>query len=70
MASNSEVLEASRKGFSKNPLNYDKTRPEYSLDVFNESLNAFNLHELEGTNEKINVLDLAAGTGKFTKYKF
>ena len=58
------VHETARIGFSKEVENYEKARPTYSSDAFKIALNAFNV---TGSCDKINVLDLAAGTGKFTR---
>ena len=44
--------------------NYDRTRPTYTLQSLTNFLEVFGLN---ASKEKINVLDLAAGTGKFTK---
>jgi len=63
---NSNVHEVARIGFSKEVENYETARPTYTKEAFKIALEAFELDKLNG-NEKINVLDLAAGTGKFTR---
>lgn len=61
---NHEVHEIAKIGFAKEVQNYEKARPTYTFESLNSILEAFNV---KNTNEKINVLDLAAGTGKFTR---
>ena len=63
---NGNVHELARIGFSKEVENYETARPTYSNEAFKIALDAFELDKFS-KNEKINVLDLAAGTGKFTR---
>jgi hypothetical protein len=67
MSNNHKIHEIANRGFSIEAANYEKTRPTYTIDSLNNLLEAFDLKSKY--NEKINVLDLAAGTGKFTKFK-
>ena len=65
----SSVHEIARIGFSKEVENYEKARPSYTSEAFKIALELFGLNFNEAS-EKINVLDLAAGTGKFTRFSF
>ena len=66
MASSS-VHDISHRGFSLEVLNYEKTRPSYTTESLNNIIKTFGLVNL---NETVNVLDLASGTGKFTKFLY
>jgi hypothetical protein len=54
-------------GFSKETDNYDKARPTYPIEALERVFEAFGLDNLNEGDESINVLDLAAGTGIFTR---
>ena len=56
------VSSASTKGF-QNASSYDKHRPSYSPDAMTRFLKHLHVHGVK----KARVLDLAAGTGKFTE---
>ena len=59
---NTQIPEASTKGFAKATL-YDLHRPSYPLDVVDALLKATHIDDLKGAK----IIDLAAGTGKFTE---
>ena len=64
-----EVHEIARVGFNSQPDAYERSRPTYppsSLDSIFEIIRQKNLQEGENF-DNIKILDLAAGTGKFTR---
>jgi hypothetical protein len=65
------VHDISNRGFSQEVLNYEKTRPTYTNESLENIVQSFGLDDKSaGVNAKFNVLDLASGTGKFTKLNF
>ena len=58
----SSVSSASAKGF-QNASSYDKHRPSYPPEIVTRFLKHLQVHGVKGAR----VLDLAAGTGKFTE---
>ena len=58
----SSIPSASTKGF-QNAISYDKHRPSYPPDAVTRFLKHLHVHGVK----KARVLDLAAGTGKFTE---
>lgn len=58
----SPIPSASTKGF-QNASSYDKHRPSYPPDAVTRFLKHLHVHGVK----KARVLDLAAGTGKFTE---
>lgn len=58
----SSIPSASTKGF-QNASSYDKHRPSYPLDAVTRFLKHLHVYGVK----KARVLDLAAGTGKFTE---
>ncbi len=65
----SQVHLTAKIGFSMETDNYDKARPSYPVEAVSRVFEAFDLKNLN-QDETINVLDLASGTGIFTKYNF
>lgn len=59
------IHKKSNEGFTKGVTNYEKARPTYPLETLRLAEKVFELDKSD--SGKINVLDLAAGTGKFTK---
>lgn len=53
---------ASTKGFA-NAASYDTYRPSYPIEAVESLLRHLQVHDLEGAR----IVDLAAGTGKFTE---
>lgn len=62
---NRSIHEVAKIGFGKEVSNYEKARPTYPNEVLKLAEEIFELNKIN--NEKIKVLDLAAGTGKFTR---
>jgi 2-polyprenyl-3-methyl-5-hydroxy-6-metoxy-1,4-benzoquinol methylase len=59
------IHEVAKIGFGKEVLNYEKARPSYPSEVLKLAEEIFEFNKRG--SEKHEVLDLAAGTGKFTR---
>lgn len=66
----SKIHTAASTGFSRAADEYERGRPEYPEEVIRflaERLFEFRADSVRGTDKPLDVVDLAAGTGKFTR---